>query len=156
MGGLITYQPFKALYVLIATAFEAARLPLWIVLYILPFARPHKAWSFRQALSAKVVKQFVKHSAAVEVHTPHDLRPKSEKDRFVTYDVAPASLYKGLLVDKEIKPAKLGGTWWPKPLTAAEAAKPNVDVVLWYVPYDLRCLGHTEIAFRVFRFISPS
>lgn len=79
----------------------------------------------------KIVKQFVKHSAAVEVHTPHDLRPGSEKDRFVTFDKAPASLYKGLLEDKEIKPGKMGGTWCPKPPTAAEIAKGDIDVVMY-------------------------
>lgn len=129
MGGLIAWQPFKALYVLLAVTFELARFPLWIVLYLPAFGRPHKKWSLRQALGMKVTRQFVKHSAAVEVHTPHDLRPGSEKDRFVTYDVAPASTYKGLLVDKEVKPGKMGGTWWPKPITAAEVASGNIDVV---------------------------
>ena len=130
MGGLFTYQPLKALYVLVVTAFEAARLPLWIALYILPFGRPHKQWTFRQAIGMKVTRQFVKHSAAVEVHTPHDLRPGKEGGRFVTYDKAPAKYYKGLLDDKEVKPAKGGGTWWPKPPTKSEIESGNVDVVM--------------------------
>jgi hypothetical protein len=133
MGGIITHQPFKALYVLLAVAFEAARMPLWLVLYVPSFMRPHKKWTFMQALMMKITGQFLYHSAAVEVHTPHDLKPGSQKDRFVTFDAAPSSYFKGLLNDPEIKPGKMGGTWYPKVPTAAEISSGKVDVVWWYV-----------------------
>jgi acetyl esterase/lipase len=86
----------------------------------------------RQAIAMKVVRQFVKHSSVVEVSTPLDLSPGSEKGRFVTYDPAPASTYKGPLEDKEIKPIKIGGTWSPNPVSTAEIKSGNMDVVLHF------------------------
>jgi acetyl esterase/lipase len=132
MAAILTYQPVKALYALLAAAFEAARLPFWILLYTPSAGRPNKAWTLRQAIGVKVLKQFVCHMSVVEVSTPHNLKPGSEKERFVTYDPAPADVYKGPLVDNEIKPIKIGGTWTPKPVTSAEIANGNVDVVLHF------------------------
>ena len=82
-----------------------------------------------QAIQMRVVTQFVYHSAAVEVHTPHDLKPGSQKDRFVTFDAAPSSTFKGILVDPEVKPGKMGGTWYPKAPTAAEISSGKIDVI---------------------------
>ncbi|KIV98814.1 uncharacterized protein PV09_09428 [Verruconis gallopava] len=132
MAGLLTYQPFKAIYALLAAAFEAARFPLWILLYISSSGRPHKKWTLRQAIGVRIIRQFVYHSAAVEVVTPYNLKPGSEKERFVTCEPAPGSMYKGPLQDKQIKPLTTGGTWTPKPITPAEIETGNIDVVLHF------------------------
>jgi acetyl esterase/lipase len=132
MAALLTYHPFKAIYSILAAAFEAARFPLWILLYIFSSGRPHKKWTFMQAIRMKIVLQFLKHSSVTEMHPGQSLWPWLERGRFVTYGPAPASFYKGPLVDKEIKPEKIGGTWTPKAPTASEIEKGNVDVVLHF------------------------
>lgn len=129
MSALLTYHPFKALYVLLATSFEAARLPLWVLLYATSFGRPHKGWTFVQAMMMKITSRFLVHATVIEIYTPYNLKPGAEKERYVTYGPAPSDTYNGPCKDKEILPAKIGGTWTPKAPTAAEIAQGSIDVV---------------------------
>lgn len=129
---ILTYQPFKAIYTLLAVALEATRLPLWVILYSLKAGRPHPEWTHAQAVRMRIVKAFLTHSSAVQVKTPLSLAPGKEKDRFVVMQPAPASTYKGPTVDSKIKPENIGGTWTPKPFNPATDKTDEVDVVLHF------------------------
>ena len=127
---LLSYQPFKALYVLSALAFELLRFPLWFFKYAFAFGRQHRFLSFRQALGLRILSSVVLHSAAVRVKAPLPLTPGKEKERFVVLNPAPEGKYKGPLESNpDVKPVAIGGTWYPAPLTAA-SPKENVLVVL--------------------------
>ncbi|KAF2434212.1 alpha/beta-hydrolase [Tothia fuscella] len=130
--GILTYQPFKALYTLLAVALELTRLPLWLMIYTIRAARPHPAWTQAQAVRMRVVKAFLAHSSAVEVKTKLTLAPGKEKERFVITEPAPASVYKGPTIDSNIKPATIGATWTLKAFNPATDNADNVDVVLHF------------------------
>ncbi|KAF2649095.1 alpha/beta-hydrolase [Lophiostoma macrostomum CBS 122681] len=117
---ILTHHPFKAGYVLAALCFEFARLPLYILKYVVPYGRPHPAWTYKQALTMRFVSFFVHCSATVQAKTPLPLLPGAEKDQFVTIDPAPSTAYKGPLAPTpSTKPVRIGGTWYPAPLHAS-------------------------------------
>jgi hypothetical protein len=132
MAPILAYQPFKALYTLLAVAFESMRFPLWFLLYLHRAGRPHAKWTLGQAIRMRVVKAFLAHSSAVEVKTPLSLDPGKEKDRFVVMEPASADMYKGPAYDSEITAATIGGTWTPKPFIPSKQNAEEVDVVLHF------------------------
>jgi acetyl esterase/lipase len=130
MGGLLTSQPLKALYTVLAVLFEAARFPLWVLYYIPKFTRPHPDWTMSQAIRMKIVKRFLAHSSAVRVKTPLSLEPGAEGDRFVVLAPPAPTTFLGPTIDREIKPQKIGSTWTPAPLQRSQAD--SADVVLHF------------------------
>jgi len=132
MAPILTYQPFKALYTLLAIALESLRFPVWILLYSRPGGRPHPQWTARQALKTRIVRAFLTHTSAIRVKTTLSLSPGKEKERFVIMEPAAEVLYKGPLADKEIKPVTIGGTWTPKPFESSRDEMEQIDVVLHF------------------------
>ena len=132
MVGIVTVQPFKAVYSLLAALFEAARFPLWVLLYIPRFTRPHPRWTFRQALRMRLLKTFLGHFSAVRAGTPLSLAPGREADRFaVLQPAADGFPYKGPLLDPAVSPQPLGATWTPEPLQRSQVDD-GVDGVLHF------------------------
>ncbi|KAJ9644778.1 hypothetical protein H2199_003743 [Coniosporium tulheliwenetii] len=143
MPSLLTHHPLKALYALFATALEAFRLPLYIVLYLLPSARPHPKWTYKQAVLIKLLKTFLHHAARIEIRMPLSLKPGREGERFVVMRAPEKEvlekLYVGPLKDPhgEIVPGELGGTWYPSAYpsssskNASSEGKDTEDVVLY-------------------------
>ncbi|KAF2117058.1 Alpha/Beta hydrolase protein [Lophiotrema nucula] len=126
---ILTYQPFKGLYTLGALGFEIARLPLWLVKYFLSYGRQHPEWSFGQAFGVRLFFSFVYHAATVQIRSPLSLKPGKEGERFVVLEPANSKYYKGpLLSNPDVKPVKIGGTWYPAPLTASSDTK-DVTVI---------------------------
>jgi acetyl esterase/lipase len=127
---LLTYQPVKGAYVLAALGFELLRLPFFIVKYLTSYGRQHPEWTFRQALTTRIVFAVVYHIANVQAKTPIPLTPGAEKERFVRIKPAGGDQYKGpLRINNDVQPVEIGATWYPKPLTAS-ADKTNLKVVL--------------------------
>ena len=127
---LLTYQPIKGAYVLAALGFELLRLPLFIVKYLTSYGRQHPEWTFRQALTTRIIFTVVYHIANIQAKTPTPLTPGAEKERFVRIKPAGGDQYKGpLRINSDIQPVEIGATWYPKPLTAS-ADKTNLKVVL--------------------------
>ena len=126
MAPLPTYQPFKALYVLYSLVLETIRFPLWLLTYLSSSGRPHKQWTFRQALGVRVVKAVLYHISTVQIKTHLSLNPGREGHRFIVMPPAPSSQYTGLLTDASIHPLPTGATWTPTAPTAAEKSTANV------------------------------
>ena len=127
---LLTYQPIKGAYLLAALGFELLRLPFFIVKYLTSYGRQHPEWTFRQALTTRIVFAVVYHIANVQAKTPIPLTPGAEKERFVRIKPAGGDQYKGpLRINNDVQPVEIGATWYPKPLTAS-ANKTNLRVVL--------------------------
>lgn len=119
MPGVLTMQPIKGIWTLLAVAFNVARFPVWLIYYLPPFLRPHPKWSYGQSIKVQVVKNFLWNAALVEMKTPLSLAPAAEKERWEVVKPASTSVYvKVAACDPEIQPGEVGGTWYP--------AKPSV------------------------------
>lgn len=127
---VLTYQPVKALYLVAALGFELARLPIFLVKYLVRYGRQHPEWTLRQAISTRFLFTMVQHIARAQIATPLPLTPGSEKERFTIIKPASDDLYTGpLKSNADIHPVKIGATWFPAPLTAA-SDKTNIKVFL--------------------------
>ncbi|KAF2494879.1 alpha/beta-hydrolase [Lophium mytilinum] len=115
---ILSKQPFKGIYVLFAMGATLAQMPIWVLKYIFQSGRQHPTWTFRQAFGERFMLAFLHHSAVVQVDGKLTLNPGKEKDRFITIDPAKASYYIGPLTSNDdVKPATIGATWYPSPLS---------------------------------------
>lgn len=112
---ILHYHPFKAIYAILVTAFEACRFPLWILKYLFAAGRPNKNWTFRQAMGVRIVKAYLHHTSAIEMITAQSLRSGIEGKRWAVIQPAKTALYKGPTDDSQIRPGPVGGTWYPMP-----------------------------------------
>ncbi|KAH7397295.1 Alpha/Beta hydrolase protein [Pyrenochaeta sp. MPI-SDFR-AT-0127] len=127
---VLAYQPVKGLYLAAALGFELARLPVFLVKYLVRYGRQHPEWTFRQAICMRVLFSAVQHVARVQVATPLPLAPGAEKERFVTIEPADDNLYTGpLKSNPDVHPVKIGATWFPAPLSTA-SDRSNITVIL--------------------------
>src|SRR4051794_8479030 len=76
---MLTYQPFKAVYLLVAASFELLRLPLFLVTYLVRHGRQHVDWSFRQAIAVRLAFSVVHHIARIQQATRLPLAPGQDK-----------------------------------------------------------------------------
>ena len=126
--GLLTRQPWKGLYILIAAALVTARLPFWLIYFIPSALRQHPTWTFRQAFMVHVFKTLTYHLSAIEIRTPLSLMPGPDKDLFVLIHPTKAERYLDILDHSKAKPEKLGGTWYPSAYELGD----QQDVVLHF------------------------
>ncbi|KAH7381394.1 Alpha/Beta hydrolase protein [Phaeosphaeria sp. MPI-PUGE-AT-0046c] len=127
---LVTYQPFKSIYVLSAVGFELLRLPLFIAKFATSYGRQRAGWSFRQALITRLFFFIVRHLATVQQKTPLPLEAGKEKERWTTMKPAKDNMYQGpLRSNADVQPTEIGATWYPAPLTSA-SDKNNITVIL--------------------------
>jgi acetyl esterase/lipase len=127
---ILTYQPFKGIYVLAALSFELARLPLFLIKYFLSYGRQHPEWTFRQALVTRIFFSVINHVANVQVGRALPLTPGKEKERWITIKPAQENLYKGpLRSNPDVQPTEIGATWYPAPLTSGSDTS-NIRVIL--------------------------
>lgn len=127
---ILTYQPIKGAYVLAALGFELLSLPLFIIKYLTSYGRQHPEWTFRQALTARIIYVVIYHIAKIQHKTPTPLTPGNEKERFVRIKPAAGGQYKGpLRSDNDVQPVEIGATWYPEPLSAS-VDKTGLKIVL--------------------------
>lgn len=129
-SALLTNHPGKSIWTLIAIAFNLARLPFWMVLYIPAVLRQTKKYSYNKAIRVRVMKAFLTHLSQVELKTPESLKAGAEGKQFVVIEPAPSSAYTGVVLkDPKIKPKEIGGTWYPAPLVKFTGTE---EVVIHY------------------------
>jgi acetyl esterase/lipase len=119
---LITYQPGKGLWAFGAILLNAIKLPFWLLYYVPPSTRQHPKWSWRQAVAAKAFRTVVWHISIMRVYTPLVLNPKPKEKQFLI-TILPSSrpeVYSGICNDKQIKPTKICGYWYPSPYNTSE------------------------------------
>lgn len=118
---ILSYQPLRFLYQLSGGLFILFfRLPVWVVQALIPACRPHKKWSFKQALMARLTRGIVDLYSNVGITETHTLEPGKEGDRFQVAEPFSQEHYRGPLASNpDVKPAPVGGTWFPE--------KPDVE-----------------------------
>lgn len=120
-----SYQPLNFLYRLFKISSILARLPLWILKAALPSLRPYSGWTFKQALMRNFALHMMDINSSIAITETLSLAPGKEKDRWITLTPFDNTLYVGPLVAQNVKPAKIGGTWYgvdTAPRDAAAAA----------------------------------
>ncbi|KAI1811828.1 alpha/beta hydrolase fold-3 domain-containing protein [Poronia punctata] len=108
---LPSYPILNILYRILYTGTILARVPWWILRYT--FFRQHSTWTFRQAFMMNLFTELVYVDSRVEKHQPLSLDPGKEKDCWTRIPPFPEDMYKGPLQSEVVKPATIGGTWFP-------------------------------------------
>lgn len=98
---------------IVALSATLVQLPFWLVLYSLPYLRPHPKWTYLQAIKNRVVRSYVYYWSVMEARTPLRLKPAEEKERFVLIEPSGKDIYRGVLAATDVKPETTGGTWFP-------------------------------------------
>ncbi len=109
-------QPYKAIWTAIIVLSLLIRIP-FIALYFIPTAsRPHREWTYRQAIGRQLLRIFLVYASTVELKFPLSLDPGSEKERFVRISPAASEFYQRIPGDSKpaIQPIVIGATWFPK------------------------------------------
>lgn len=121
---LLTNQPGKAVWTLLAVAFNAIRLPIWLIIFIPSFMRQHPKWSYSQAIKVRITRAFLWNASLVAVKTPLSITADKEKERWVRVSPASSKYYTGVASsDREPKVLQLGGTWYPAVPTQTQQPK---------------------------------
>ncbi len=125
-----SYTIFKAL----------VKLPFLMLLYTVPRVRPLREWTYQQALVRSLTRLVFEYVSVAEFSPIPSLDPGKEKDRFVTMDPfrfepdqtdpqQTQTIYTGAAKPDPngIKPAKIGGTWFPAALVPPNASAPTIS-----------------------------
>ncbi|KAI4202275.1 MAG: hypothetical protein LQ350_002659 [Teloschistes chrysophthalmus] len=110
---LLPYQPIKTLYLALVALTIIIRLPLWLLTSIFSSTRLHHSYTLKQNIMVHIAKIAGHHASLTHHHSTLTLAPGAEGDRFERIKPSNKDIYKGVLEDAEIKPAEIGGTWYP-------------------------------------------
>lgn len=125
---LLSRHPFKGIWTTFAVLTTALRFPLWMLYYLPRSLRQNPKWSFRQALKMNLVKTFLYHCTIIRIKVPTPLEAGKEGRQFAILEPADSKYYTGAVdKDPEVRPGKLGGTWFPEFLE--NGVKPGVVVL---------------------------
>lgn len=96
------------------------KFPLSVVTYLHPRYRQTRDWTYRQAVANTILKLFLHTFTAFHMRPSLLLKPRRECDRFILIqpaDLQPADqeIYKGIVVEDNVKPEMIEGIWYPKP-----------------------------------------
>lgn len=108
---VLTSYPGESVWVLGAAIVALSKLPLLSFYYA--FRRPYSRWTVRQALTNNLMRAFLYHTAVFRAKAPLKLDPGKEGNRFVEIPPIGDTHIHGILNDKEIRPMRIGGTWFP-------------------------------------------
>ncbi|KAJ5832262.1 hypothetical protein N7474_000573 [Penicillium riverlandense] len=110
---LVSYQPLRLLFQLSYIVVVILRLPYYATISLIPFLRANRKWSAKQTFMTRITYPLLDAVSRVGITETLTLDPGKEGGRFQTVPVSTLDVYKGPLASKAIKPAKIGGTWYP-------------------------------------------
>lgn len=111
---LVSYQPFKLLFQLTYTATIILRVPYYAAISLIPSLRANRNWSAKQNFMTRISNPMLDIVARIGITDPLTLNPGKEGERFQSVPASSLNFYKGPLVSDSVKPAKIGGTWYPE------------------------------------------
>lgn len=121
--GFSSQQPGRAICIIIAAVHIIARMFFLGIYYIPRFTRQNKNWSWRNALTNEAMRTLSEYVAYLEPSSPLSLQPGAEKERFVLMKPED-DVYHGVLkITEQVKPAIVGGIWYPKLFEAGDEQK---------------------------------
>ncbi|KAI4865015.1 alpha/beta hydrolase fold-3 domain-containing protein [Hypoxylon rubiginosum] len=117
-----SYQPLKLLFQIGYAVTVAARLPIWAITALLPPLRQHPSWTAKQSFLAHLAYMVLDTPSRIGITETLSLESRKEGDQFQVINPADSRFYEGPLVS-DIKPAAVGGTWYPhRPRVGADWA----------------------------------
>ncbi|KAJ5162112.1 hypothetical protein N7492_007504 [Penicillium capsulatum] len=105
-------------------------LPFYTVAYIQPRRRQNRDWTYRQAILNTYLKVCLHTFTFLRLQPSLSLKPGVEGDRFALVEPGHPILYTGAAEDHEVKPATIGGTWYPRPFSSDPTLPAAYSVVL--------------------------
>ena len=122
---IISYQPLRLLFSVAYVGSIVGRLPLWFLFSFTPFLRPRPGWTAKNAFTLWLSHALIDMRSRIGITETLSLEKGKEGNRFQVAKPAHTDLYQGPLVS-DIKPAAVGGTWFPAPLGSDAASKMTV------------------------------
>lgn len=120
----VAYQPLRLSYQLAYTTSILLRLPLWLVVSLVPSLRPHRQWTFYQTLMANASRALVGMVADIGITESVSLKPGKEGDQFELVQPSTSTkAYTGPLTSPDVAPAPVGTVWYPKKPEVLSTAK---------------------------------
>ncbi|KAI0876414.1 alpha/beta hydrolase fold-3 domain-containing protein [Hypoxylon argillaceum] len=110
---LLSYQPLRLLFQLSYTTTIILRLPYYALVALVPFLRPNPRWSAKQTFMTHLFYPILDLTSRVGITETLTLEKGKEGDNFQTISPSDLDVYKGPLVSEVVKPATIGGTWFP-------------------------------------------
>ncbi|KAH9997689.1 alpha/beta hydrolase fold-3 domain-containing protein [Xylariaceae sp. FL0662B] len=127
---LLSHQPLKIIFQLTYIGTIAVRLPVWIIVALVPWFRPHPKWTPKQTLIARLTYAVTDMRSRIGLTEPLSLEQGEEGSRFQTIEPFPSERYQGPLASGT-RPAAVGGTWFPRAFDA-DAAPKNIIVLYFH------------------------
>lgn len=109
----MSYQPLRLLFQLSCIVMGILHLPYYATISLIPFLRPNRKWSANQTFRTRIVRLVLDAISRVGITETLTLHPGKDGARFQTVPVSTSDVYKGPLASSSIKPAMIGGTWFP-------------------------------------------
>lgn len=110
---LVSYQPLRLIFQLSYIGTIIPRLPYYVFISLIPWLRPHPAWSAKQTFLTRLAYPLVDMRSRIGITETLTLEKGKQGERFQIIAPSTADVYKGPLGSKNTKPATIGGTWYP-------------------------------------------
>lgn len=106
-----------------------------MVFSAIPSTRLQRTWSFKQSLTLYIAHFFVDTQARIGITDELTLEPGRDGDRFQKVEPFADHFYQGPLLSEKVKPAEIGGVWFPKrpSTTSTTTTTPKAPVVVLWI-----------------------
>lgn len=110
-------QPIRALYLVACLAYcFLVRTPVLAVWYLLTINRPNPSWTWRQAMSTRLVRFLLATATQARIaRTFPVVPPTASASNLCVIQPARGRAIQGFLADPAIRPAPMMGEWYPSP-----------------------------------------
>ncbi|KAH8655352.1 Alpha/Beta hydrolase protein [Xylariales sp. PMI_506] len=136
MAPIWSQQPFKAFYIL----FSILKLPPVLILIIIRYSikslRPVPGWTLKQSVTNEAIGIYLQFITATRITMLAKVQSahQKEKERYAIAEPAGASLYSGISTPENIKPAPVGGLWYPEPISGGATGQLAEEKVVLHIP----------------------
>ena len=148
------HQPLKAIYTIGQVVYLVATLPVSLIFYAFPSARPRKSWPLKRAIMGRVVRTWIDTTWKTSLDPPPPL-PHTEQDAtslgFAWVEPAP-ELVVGeigeIAKQNGVEPARVGGFWYgPRDASnrAGQKAAPG-ETVIYHIHGAYLTTLHPQLA----------
>ncbi|KAI2611422.1 alpha/beta hydrolase fold-3 domain-containing protein [Hypoxylon fragiforme] len=126
---ILSYQPLRLLFQVTYISSIIIRLPLWVIVSLVRPLRPLPQWTFRQTFMSRVLHALTDFGSRIGITETLSLEPGDEGDQFQVIQPSTLDVYQGPLASfPDTKPVKVGGTWYPRPLSKEDAPSKTVGL----------------------------
>ncbi|CAJ2508316.1 Uu.00g095020.m01.CDS01 [Anthostomella pinea] len=109
---LLTFQPFKGVYILLLLLTPIPYLACLSLLYVSRPLRPLPGWPHKLCMRVAIIRVFTRGVATIKYQRAPLLTPGKAKERFALVE-PPVNGFSGVLVSSTVKPAPVGVLWHP-------------------------------------------